>query len=573
MRSVRKSGKKEDYIRSALRKAEELPDSKHKNEIIKDSISIIRMVHKLCPSYLTIMVVYQLLSAAIPFISIVFSSMILDGIVNKLSKGTVLTYVYVMVICNLVLGLTVWALSKVMIVKQRNIDAKVDSSISEKALTLDYDILERKETLEKITRAKEGSNSHGGITSFCNLIGDLIKHVSTLIYAISLLIGLFVPVNVAQRNGFARFMNSYFSFFTIMSFIIFVFLVIYQIGKLMSKIEYAFFEENIEINRKFGYFFEFIWNYKLGKDLRLYNMSDMVYEEMKGYQEEMAEKAIALGRWTGKLNGLIGMINHGILLASYVYVGAKAILHLITVGNLLMYVNSLQVFVRALNGISDVYVQIGVRCQYLKNYSDFLQIENRKYEGSLPVEKRTDNEYELEFRNVSFRYPNNEELILKNVSMKVHVGKKMAIVGKNGAGKTTFIKLLCRLYDPTEGQILLNGIDIRKYDYQEYLKLFAVVFQDFHLFSFSVGQNVATSVEFDNSKVMECLEQAGMKEQVEAMPDCTHTNLYQTQENGIEISGGEAQKIAIARALYKDSPIVILDEPTSALDPISEYEI
>jgi ATP-binding cassette subfamily B protein len=499
--------------------------------------------------------------------------MILDGIVNKLDKGMVLTYVYVMVLCNLVLGLTVWALSKVMIVKQRNIDAKVDSSISEKALTLDYDILERKETLEKITRAKEGSNSHGGITSFCNLIGDLIKHVSTLFYAIGLLVGLFVPVNVAQRNGFAQFMNSYFSFFAIMAFIIFVFLLIYQVGKLMSKIEYAFFEENIESNRKFGYFFEFIWNYKMGKDLRLYNMSDMVYEEMKGYQEEMAEKAITLGRWTGKLNGVIGMINHGILLASYVYVGAKAILHLITVGNLLMYVNSLQAFVRALNGISDVYVQIGVRCQYLKNYSDFLQIENRKYEGTLPVEKRTDNEYELEFRNVSFHYPNNEELILKNVSMKVHVGKKMAIVGKNGAGKTTFIKLLCRLYDPTEGQILLNGIDIRKYNYQEYLKIFAVVFQDFHLFSFSIGQNVSTSVEFDQTKVMECLEQAGMKERVEEMPDGIHTNLYQTQENGIEISGGEAQKIAIARALYKDSPIVILDEPTSALDPISEYEI
>ena len=149
----------------------------------------------------------------------------------------------------------------------------------------------------------------------------------------------------------------------------------------------------------------------------------------------------------------------------------------------------------------------------------------------------------------------------------------MAVVGPNGAGKTTFIKLLCRLYDPTEGQIFLNGIDIKLYDYHEYMQLFSVVFQDFKLFSFSLAENVATSLDYNEERIRACLELAGFGERLKEMPEGIDTNIYQMQENGVEISGGEAQKIAIARALYKDSPLVILDEPTSALDPISEYDI
>ena len=132
---------------------------------------------------------------------------------------------------------------------------------------------------------------------------------------------------------------------------------------------------------------------------------------------------------------------------------------------------------------------------------------------------------------------------------------------------------MCRLYDPTEGQILLNGVDIRYYDYDEYLQLFSVVFQDFKLFSFSIAENVAVSKEFDENKVTDCLEKAGFTDLEGRIKRDIHANLYKMSEDGIEISGGEAQKIAIARALYKDSPLVILDEPTSALDPISEYEI
>ncbi|MBQ3242548.1 MAG: ABC transporter ATP-binding protein [Oscillospiraceae bacterium] len=212
--------------------------------------------------------------------------------------------------------------------------------------------------------------------------------------------------------------------------------------------------------------------------------------------------------------------------------------------------------------------------EYLDTTFEFLDIPNSMYQGSLTTEKRSDRQYEVEFKNVSFKYPGAETYALKNVSMKFKVGKRLAIVGENGSGKTTFIKLLCRLYDPQEGQILLNGIDIRKYNYRDYMDVFSIVFQDFRLISQPLGANVAGSSTYDEAKVRKALMDAGFGDRLETMPDGLNTQLYKDfTENGVEVSGGEAQKIAIARALYKDAPFIILDEPTAALDPIAEAEI
>jgi ATP-binding cassette subfamily B protein len=200
---------------------------------------------------------------------------------------------------------------------------------------------------------------------------------------------------------------------------------------------------------------------------------------------------------------------------------------------------------------------------------EFLDLPDVKYRGTLTTEKRADNEYEIEFKNVSFKYPDTESYVLKNLNLKLRVGRKLAVVGMNGSGKTTMIKLLCRLYDPTEGEITLNGIDIKKYDYREYMDLFSVVFQDFKLTGFSLGQNVAAAVSYDAERVKKLLDVVGFGETYPL-----DTPLYKSyDENGVEVSGGEAQKIALARALYRGSPVIILDEPTAALDPIAESEI
>lgn len=212
--------------------------------------------------------------------------------------------------------------------------------------------------------------------------------------------------------------------------------------------------------------------------------------------------------------------------------------------------------------------------RFLSVYLDYFDIKNDMYQGSLAVEKRSDKQFEIEFKDVSFRYQGAGDYALRHINLKLKVGERLAVVGMNGSGKTTFIKLLCRLYDPVEGEILMNDFNIRKYDYRQYLDLFSVVFQDYKLLSMSLGSNVASSDVWDSAKAERLLEEVGFGERYARMPGKLETPLYKDfDEEGVNVSGGEAQKIALARALYKDAPFIILDEPTAALDPIAEAEV
>ena len=180
----------------------------------------------------------------------------------------------------------------------------------------------------------------------------------------------------------------------------------------------------------------------------------------------------------------------------------------------------------------------------------------------------------IEFSHVSFKYPRSEQYVLKDINLKITSGEHLSVVGLNGAGKTTFIKLLCRLYDVTEGEILIDGVNIKEYSEEEYRKLFAVVFQDFQLFAFSLKDNIALGDTAEDAEINRVLELAGFYEDAQKLPEGLDTMLYKSfDEKGTELSGGQQQKTAIARALYKDAPIVILDEPTAALDPVAEYDI
>ncbi len=212
--------------------------------------------------------------------------------------------------------------------------------------------------------------------------------------------------------------------------------------------------------------------------------------------------------------------------------------------------------------------------RYLKTYLEYFDIPNDMYQGSLAVEKRSDKKYDVEFRNVSFQYAGSDAYALQNISLKLKVGEKLAVVGRNGSGKTTFIKLLCRLYDPTEGEILMNDFNIRKYDYRQYLDIFSVVFQDYHLLAMPLGNNVSCEASWDEEKAERLLREVGFGERYAQMPKKLETPLYKNfDEDGVIVSGGEAQKIALARALYRDASFIILDEPTAALDPVAEAEI
>lgn len=258
----------------------------------------------------------------------------------------------------------------------------------------------------------------------------------------------------------------------------------------------------------------------------------------------------------------------------YLFVCLKAWAGAFGIGAVTQYVGAVSRLASGLTGFMTLANELRINAGFVEKIFAFLDLPNNMYQGSLTTEKRRDRKYNVEFRNVSFRYPNSERWALKNVTVSFEVGNKLAVVGENGSGKSTFIKLLCRLYDPQEGEILLNGVNIKKYRYEEYMAIFSVVFQDFSLLAHQLGQNVAGSCDVDEEKAVKCLEDAGFGERLRELPDGLNTWLFKDfDEEGIEASGGERQKIAIARALYKDAPFIILDEPTASLDPIAEADI
>ena len=261
-------------------------------------------------------------------------------------------------------------------------------------------------------------------------------------------------------------------------------------------------------------------------------------------------------------------------LCSYLVVCLYCAMGAFPVGSVIKYVGYLGRLTGSIGSLLMIGRSFQDNEQFLAVYMDYFDIKNDMYQGSLAVEKRSDRQFEIQFRDVSFRYQGAEDYALKHINLNLNVGERLAVVGRNGSGKTTFIKLLCRLYDPTEGEVIMNDFNIRKYDYRQYLDLFSVVFQDYKLLAVPLGNNVASSDVWDVAKAERLLEEVGFGERYAQMPKKLDTSLYKDfDEDGVNVSGGEAQKIALARALYKDAPFIILDEPTAALDPIAEAEI
>lgn len=311
-------------------------------------------------------------------------------------------------------------------------------------------------------------------------------------------------------------------------------------------------------------------------DARIYRQADYAVDKLSGngvfgrggFFSKLAKGK--MGLYIGTSEAISSMILGIVIL----FVAVKAKMGALSLGQVTIYVGSLINLVMGIGIILKAIGDIRTNDQFLKESLSFLEIENVKYRGSLSVEKRQDRKYDIEFEDVWFKYPESESYALEGVNLKFEIGERMALVGENGSGKSTLIKLLCRLYDVDRGRILLNGIDIKKYNYNEYMAIFSVVFQDFKLLSLPLGENISTGSQYDQTRVFEVLEEVGLNLEKENFKEGLETYLYRDiKEGGIEISGGEAQKVAIARAIYNDSPFVVLDEPTASLDPIAEAEI
>jgi len=409
------------------------------------------------------------------------------------------------------------------------------------------------------------NNTEKMISSFCSLFGGIALSVT-----------LFTQT-VPESGGKLTLLNNP---VVVIAVILAMIGITYFAPRLSSRADSCWSRlanKHLSANKLFSYFGWDLFEDEHAQEMRIYSQEKFA----EGYQKNVKFGLFCskgeLARISWRERGLLmaagsalGVVFTGL---SYVFVCLKALGGAFGVGMVTQYVGAISKLSGSVSGLVSSIGEMRNNAPFIENSLEFMSIPNKMYRGTLTVEKRRDRNYEIEFRNVSFKYPGSDAYALKNVSMKFRVGSRLAIVGQNGSGKSTFIKLLCRLYDPTEGEILLNGIDIRKYDYANYMSVFSVVFQDFRLLAFKLGENVGGCRDYDREKVLDSLEKAGFSERLATLPDGLDTWLYKNFEDGVNLSGGEAQKLAIARALYKNAPFIILDEPTAALDPMAEAEI
>ena len=451
-----------------------------------------------------------------------------------------------------------------------------DKGNMEKMMDLDYALLQQQEIYDLYQQIWQNIRFGGwGMYNLPQYFSNCVTYGVQVLIGVALSVGL-VAQKIPASHALA-FLNHPLCLVTVVA----VMLGVAFLSPVCANRSNAYWGRNGEEmrlgNRIFSRFGFECNNPKRFLDMRIYEQQTGVCEY---YLKEHSVFGIKsrLARWGRGPMGLWAAAGKGIsaLLTGvvYLYVCLKSWAGAFGVDGITQYVGAVTTLFAGVSGLMETLGDLQCNARYLDVSFRFLDVENQMYQGTLTTEKRSDRNYQVEFRDVSFRYPDSEAWALRHVNLKFQVGSRLAVVGENGSGKSTFIKLLCRLYDPTEGEILLNGIDIRKYQYPDYIALFSVVFQDFHLLALPLGQNVAGRTQYDTELVTRCLTQAGAMERVEQMPQGLDTYLYKDLEKkGVEVSGGEAQKIAIARALYKDAPFIILDEPTAALDLIAEAEV
>lgn len=542
-------------------------------EIHERGFRLLKIVHGLNRHIIPGSMLIAVLRSVIPYISIVLSAVIVDLLlVGNYEKAVHV----VLLMCGLtaIAEILLQVLTYHMGVFRNKLDHQAKKKIREKAMDLDYASMDDPEILNVIRNTESAANYNGGlidlVLEYQSMFQYLLSSVAATAFTLELCIAM--PQKASGMLGF----------FAHPAMTILVLVTAWLIGvkliktqeKEIKKIDDLIAEEHYGAEGYVQYWvFRTIDNVSVGKTMRVGGIADMVLENTKYWLGKARPCFVQMGISDRKKIISEGVESGLFSVAAYFLVLVKVITEAITIGAFTKYAGALLQLNQAVSKLVWSENEINRLTKNLIRFDDFLCLESQMETGSIHVEKRLDNHYEIEFHDVGFQYAGSENFVLRHVNAKINLKNKLAVVGKNGAGKSTFIKLLCRLYDPTEGVITLNGIDIRKYDYEEYLSLFGVVFQDFHLFGYSIAKNVAASDTFEEAKVRHCLEQAGILEFVDTLPKGIHTVIELGEEDGVNLSGGEAQKISIARALYKDAPFVILDEPTAALDPISEAEI
>jgi len=543
--------------------------------VLSANLRGMKELHKISPQLFPTLILHSVLKGVVPYVTVIFSAQIL----SELSGDCRADFLWKWVLASVCV---VGVLKALKALAHRRYAALFDDCwgrkeilFCRKSFSMDYADIDDQKIRDQRTQISQNDNWAGwGFGQIMEITEGMTESLIGILSGVALTVSLFTakvpagPLAVLNHPAFVAV------------FVAVLLAICLLAGKLAEKVTALWNGAADQArfgNRVFGAFGFIGMNKSRAVDIRMYEQETIVAHYWNGNNRVFGADGY-LGRLARGRMGAYGGFSSAVATLTtgfvYLFTCLKAIGGAFGVGSITQYVGAVTALSGDFNQLLQTYAIMKANTEHMEKNFEYLDIPNAMYQGSLTTEKRADRQYEVEFRDVSFKYPGSDLWALRHVNMKFKVGKRFAIVGENGSGKTTFIKLLCRLYDPQEGQILLNGIDIRKYRYDDYMNIFSVVFQDFQLICQPLGANVAGSMEYDRDRVRKALIDAGFGDRLATMEKGLDTMLYKDlSEDGVDVSGGEAQKIAIARALYKDAPFIILDEPTAALDPIAEAEI
>lgn len=424
-----------------------------------------------------------------------------------------------------------------------------------KSMTMDFKYTEDPKILNDLENAWQAvSSNYIGIEGIFNKLFEMSGNIVSILAYVSLLFILSPWV---------------------LLYLMFNMILTYWLTTKAKAYEFKHKDQTADLSRRMMYLYSTMSDFKFGKDIRIYHLAPWLshrYQDIRNERLNLTKKIQFHYLWVLLIDTLLVLIREGLVYGYLIYC---VLVRGLSLGNFSMYFNSVNQFTSTLKTVMDDLAHLRLQFAYVNHFREFLLLEEEpplSNSTPLPVMKP----YCLEFKNVSFKYPNSDRYIFKNLSFKIKAGERLAIVGVNGAGKTTLVKLMTRLYEPIDGEILLDGINVKQFDRKAYYDLFSVVFQDVKVLAFTVAENVAAkSLQVLNEEqVKQCLKRAGLLEKIESLPKGMNTMMLKgLEDDGIELSGGQNQKLALARALYKNGEIVILDEPTAALDPLAEAEI
>lgn len=540
----------------AVKKVKKEKAPKPKYNMWQNSCYMISLAWKHQKSILFLALITVVLALASNLINLFISPAILGAVESSAPLGELIRTILIFTLAMMIVG------GLDAYVNQNTLFSKVALRLSfvawinEKLAMTSYPNTESQDLKKKLEKAKQSVNNNRAATeAIWGTLSGLLRNIAGFIIYLLLLSSL-DPILIA-----VTVITSLVGFF---------------VNKYINGWGYRHREEEAEYSHRIDYITDKAGDHTIAKDIRIFGMRDWL-EGILDSSMNLYLSFIAQGEkvyiWANVVDVLLSFLRNGV---AYLYLINMVLDNGLSASQFLLYFSAIGGFTSWVTGILGDFSTLHSQSLDLSNVREFLEYDEIfKFEDGELLEPQPDKSYEIELKNVSFRYPEADSDTLKNINLKIKPGEKIAVVGLNGAGKTTLVKLICGFYDPTEGEVLLNGRNIKEFNRRDYYRHFSAVFQNFSLLATTVGENITQDAsDVDIKKLNNCVEKAGLTKKISSLPSGYETHYSrEVFEDGIELSGGETQRLMLARALYKDAPIIILDEPTAALDPIAESDL